>query len=207
MAVVSRAQTKTNRSTVSGPQRQMLQMSLFSFVAATVGTVVGFIAAVAVALPMIHQDLAAQTSLLGARLASSVSSAAPASSCVQPTTSGVVLGAATVGGGNGGGMPVQQPAGGVGGGNTFIQKLIGGQLATTTATISDTGPNSDNKIITENTSITHVENTNNVSISNSNDQNASSGSAEVERNTNAGDAMSGDAANANTTTLGVTITN
>lgn len=76
-----------------------------------------------------------------------------------------------------------------------------------TATIRDTGPDSDNHVTYETTSKVEVDNDNDVYIDNNNYQDASSGDATVEGNTNGGSASTGSASNTNTTSLTVRITN
>jgi len=83
-----------------------------------------------------------------------------------------------------------------------VDKIITGQLnATTNGTISDTGPNSVNKIDTTNTNTTAVTTTNDVVLTNTNDQSSNSGSASSSDNTTAGDTTSGDSSNTNDTNV------
>lgn len=73
--------------------------------------------------------------------------------------------------------------------------------------ISNTGPNSSNKILTSVKTDTVVTNTNNVSVNNSNNQSAYSGNASVSSNTSADSGGTGDASNGNATGAGASITN
>lgn len=203
MSAITRASNTNTTFAATAHRGLSVSAALFAIMAGTAGTAVGFIAAFAVAIPMLHQTLATETASLNSKLASSVTPTDV--SCAQVTPAGVVLGTST---GTASVAP-SQPSGGQGGmgGNTFIKKLIGGQLATTTGTIADTGPNSSNEIVTKNTSITTVTNDNDISLSTSNDQQASSGVANVSDNTNAGSAATGDAQNVNSTSLSVTVNN
>lgn len=207
------------RASNTNPTPVRFQLSLFptaaiAFAAAITGTVVGFVATLSIAMPMVHQALAAEVSGVNARLASSVSPDEQA--CLETGQSGgagAVLGVETSATGPGAAAPTQPPAGGQGSGpsnvtkNIFIKKLIGGQLVTNTAAIENTGPGSSNEVITKNTSVTNVTNTNDVHVSTTNNQSASSGSANVSDNTNGGSAASGTAANTNDTSLALTINN
>jgi hypothetical protein len=73
--------------------------------------------------------------------------------------------------------------------------------------ISNTGPDSTNKIINKNSDRLSVHNDNDVNVRNSNDQNATTGEAEVEDNTTGGDATSGNASNSNSLDASVTVDN
>ena len=73
--------------------------------------------------------------------------------------------------------------------------------------ISNTGPDSDNRITFTNDIKTVITNNNNVNISNNVDQDADSGDVTVSRNTHGGDAESGEASNWNETNVGVSIQN
>lgn len=75
------------------------------------------------------------------------------------------------------------------------------------ATIENTGPDSYNKVLFQNSSTTTVKNNNNISVTNNNSQSASTGDASVRGNTTGGDATSGDASNVSTTDLSFTVTN
>lgn len=75
------------------------------------------------------------------------------------------------------------------------------------ASISNTGPDSYNKVEVSQSSHVDVENNNNVSVSNNNSQSAFSGHATVWGNTTGGDATSGSASNISSQTTTLTITN
>lgn len=76
-----------------------------------------------------------------------------------------------------------------------------------TATIRDTGLDSNNQVTFETRSNVEIDNENDIEIDNENDQTASSGDATVSGNTNGGSASTGNATNTNTTTFSVKITN
>lgn len=203
-----------------------MQPALFAFVAAAAGTAVGFVAAVAVALPIIHNDLATATSQMNQKLTASSRVAAadltPEELAVicgpQMQAQGQVLGAETVpgaqagmpaGGAGGGQQPGQGGQGGQGGagGNVFIKKLIGGAMVKTVSSINNTGPSSENNITNNVETTTNITNTNKIHTDITNDQQAVSGSANVSNNTNAGAATTGDASNANDTSVSVNVSN
>ena len=71
---------------------------------------------------------------------------------------------------------------------TFAFAGFAGQALAATGTISDTGPDSTNKIEFSNTAKCEITNHNNISTSNSTTQNAKSGDVDVSGNTNAGGA-------------------
>ena len=75
------------------------------------------------------------------------------------------------------------------------------------ASISNTGPGSNNSISTTVTNEVKVTNTNDVNICNTNYQTGSTGDASVSDNTRAGSATSGDVYNTNKTQVDVAITN
>ena len=70
-------------------------------------------------------------------------------------------------------------------------------MSSDNASISDTGPDSVNKIVVSDRSSVVESNSTSVNVSNSNDQSARSGNAIVARNTFGGSATSGDARNSN----------
>lgn len=84
----------------------------------------------------------------------------------------------------------------------------GGIVLADEGTISDTGPGSDNEVITETDYKCEVVNENEITITNLNDgQIVYSGPVDVDDNTDAGDATSGSATNSNDTSFDVSITN
>lgn len=217
MAKLVNIPTANSNQTQMRPQLSLFPMAAIAFAAAITGTVVGFAATLAVAMPMMHQALASEVSGVNARLASSVTPDEQA--CFetgQAGEPGAVLGAETNAASPAAGSS-QSPAGGQGSGptnvtksmtkNIFINKLIGGQLATNTAVIKNTGPESSNEIIAKNSSVTKVTNTNDVNVSNTNNQSAVSGSANVSGNTNGSSAVTGAADNTNDASLALTINN
>jgi len=75
------------------------------------------------------------------------------------------------------------------------------------ASISDTGPKSNNVISERVSQDTNVRNNNNVSLNNRNNQVATTGNANVSGNTFGGSASTGDAMNANSTNAAVQVDN
>lgn len=71
------------------------------------------------------------------------------------------------------------------------------------ASIDNTGPDSNNRVIFNETRTTRVDSRNNSSVTNNSNQTANSGDATVQNNTNAGDASTGDASNSNDTSTSV----
>ena len=129
-------------------------------------------------------------------------------SCSQPAVTG------GQGGGGGGGAVLGEsttaplPVGGAGGGNaqqpsSFVQQ----EVLNASASINNTGPNSNNVIASNQTVENKITNTNNLNITNTNSQSASTGNATVNGNTTGGDATTGDASNQNSTDLSVSVTN
>jgi hypothetical protein len=104
----------------------------------------------------------------------------------------------THGGGNVPSSPgsSQPPSGGQGGGNV-----------TPSASISNTGPGSQNTISSKVSNKTTVTNTNTVAVCNTSSQSASSGNATVSGNTSAGSGGSGYSSNGNGTGLGADLSN
>jgi hypothetical protein len=75
------------------------------------------------------------------------------------------------------------------------------------ASITETGPDSTNKVEFKDVTKVHVTNNNNVTVSNTNTQSATSGDAKVIGNTTGGNATSGGASNTNTTSTSFTLSN
>lgn len=73
--------------------------------------------------------------------------------------------------------------------------------------ISDTGPDSTNRITFDSDVDVDVDNDNDVSVSNHNSQSAHTGDASVSDNTTGGDATTGSASNISTTDVTIEITN
>lgn len=84
---------------------------------------------------------------------------------------------------------------------------IGTGDGSNTGSITNTGPDSVNKVNFENKVKVNVDNDNNISICNTNDQVAKSGEAEVEHNTTGGDATSGSVTNTSSSSFTVRVTN
>jgi hypothetical protein len=83
-----------------------------------------------------------------------------------------------------------------------------GAASADSASLSTTGPNSDNGVSISNTNTTNVTNTNNVQIVNANEQQASSGGVSAKSNTAVmGGLGSGSAVNNNTTNNTIAISN
>jgi len=75
--------------------------------------------------------------------------------------------------------------------------LTTGAAAAHDAVIDTTGPDSDNTVEFRNETDVDVDNNNKLKVGNSTNQNATSGDADVRRNTSGGDAESGDTRNEN----------
>jgi hypothetical protein len=73
--------------------------------------------------------------------------------------------------------------------------------------ISNTGPNSENKISSTVDNDFSVTNNNDVQVSTDNSQHASTGNADVSDNTTGGDAMSGNASNSNSSNFTLSVNN
>jgi hypothetical protein len=85
--------------------------------------------------------------------------------------------------------------------------ITAGGSGTLEGSISTTGPNSTNVIKAESESYVRVNNDNDLHVYNTSKQTAKSGNAEVEGNTTAGSATTGDASNDSTTSLTFTVSN
>lgn len=83
----------------------------------------------------------------------------------------------------------------------------GGGGGHASATISDTGPDSYNRVEIRDTTRVDIENNNNIDIRNDNHQTARSGDAVVADNTRGGSATTGDASNSNSTTVRLDVSN
>lgn len=75
------------------------------------------------------------------------------------------------------------------------------------ATISNTGPDSNNEVKIETKSYVDVSNKNDVHVSNTNEQSAYSGDAKVTHNTTGGSATTGAVSNSNSSSFTVRLTN
>jgi hypothetical protein len=73
-------------------------------------------------------------------------------------------------------------------------------------TISNTGADSDNKVVTKVSNSLSVRNDNDIHVTNSNDQDAHSGNVEANRNTTVGNVTSGPASNTSTTSTEIKVT-
>ena len=76
-----------------------------------------------------------------------------------------------------------------------------------TASINNTGPNSNNQVQFNDTHVLSVVSTNPANVSNDTDQSARSGSAEVEGNTTGGNATSGSVSNSSSTSSTLVLSN
>jgi hypothetical protein len=83
----------------------------------------------------------------------------------------------------------------------------GGGGGASDANISNTGPNSTNRITVDTSNNVSVRNDNDLSVYNSNHQSASSGDARVSGNTNGGSASTGDASNSNSSSFTLNVSN
>jgi hypothetical protein len=82
-----------------------------------------------------------------------------------------------------------------------------GDTSSDESSITQTGPDSTNKISTYVKSEVKLRNETSINVSNSTTQNATSGNAEVEGNTTGGNATTGDAVNVNSTSLTFEVSN
>jgi hypothetical protein len=82
-----------------------------------------------------------------------------------------------------------------------------GETSSDESSITQTGPDSTNKISTYVNSEVKLRNETSINVSNSTTQNATSGNAEVEGNTTGGNATTGDAVNVNSTSLTFEVSN
>lgn len=85
--------------------------------------------------------------------------------------------------------------------------LAGGAGGSHTGSMTNTGPDSYNKIEFKDTSYVKVQNNNTVKVENNNWQTAKSGDAKVSGNTTGGSATSGNASNISTNETTITVTN
>jgi hypothetical protein len=69
------------------------------------------------------------------------------------------------------------------------------------ASIENTGPDSNNRVVFDSDTTVEIENTVSINIDNNVDQDATSGDANVDHNTTGGDATTGDASNSSSTEL------
>lgn len=205
---------RANSTNISTPRRSrgnVLTGGVVVFVAAVAGVAAGVVASLAVVMPMVRAEFAAQSKLLDTKSVA-VTPVGDVQACVGTPSAAVVapqvLGASVSlpSGGQGGGTVVP-PSSSSGGSQTFVTNLVKGTLQKNAATIENTGPNSENKVIESNQSTTTVTNTNDIAVTNTNKQAAVSGSASVTENTTGGSATSGDASNANNTSLKINIAN
>src|SRR6185312_10897632 len=153
MSVTRPRTTKTKRISIAA-RRFHFSTPMVTALATLSGILVGFVAAMTVVLPAAQPASQSPAQDLNAHLAADVTQAS-CGTISGPATNGAVLGAETVA------APAPAataPSGGQGGG-MFIEKLVGGQLASNTATIENTGSNSDNTVTQKNVSTTTVTNT------------------------------------------------
>lgn len=85
--------------------------------------------------------------------------------------------------------------------------LLASSASAETCTITNTGPGSTNECIVEGGDECTVTNNNDIDITNDTDQNANTGDADVDGNTDGGNAESGDAVNESDTSVNIGITN
>jgi|GEM_PF-7111680 len=182
-----------------------------TFLAGFAGIALGIPLALAVLLPMVHQQL--QTDV--AALSHKVVAITPASdtlaadnACALPSTSGnsvvtpahaAVQTTSVPAGGRGGGMPSGNN--GNSGGTHFVTKLVSGVWAHNTGTNSNTGAGSTNTVNATNTNTTTVHNTTTITAINDNPQVANSGAVTASQNTGTGTTSSGTAENTSDTSF------
>lgn len=84
---------------------------------------------------------------------------------------------------------------------------LSGFAGAATGTIDTTGPRSDNTIRSETSQRVDIDNDNDLRVTNDNDQRATTGDAEVDENTEGGDAETGSATNENELDVSVSVDN
>lgn len=89
--------------------------------------------------------------------------------------------------------------------NSALNGVLGGGGGS--SSISDTGPDSYNKVSNKTNVNVDVNNTNTIRVTNNNTQTASSGDASVTHNTHGGDATTGNASNTSNTSATFNVTN
>jgi hypothetical protein len=193
----------TNILPISKTNMSKFQNSnLFIILTAFAGMALGAIASLAIAGSLARPTVGVVKTVAMRPASVMTDCSVPTATVGAARTGGSVLSAAVV-------APVEGGKGGDGPNapTKFVHRLVTGLVATTTATISDTGPNSTNEITTINKNTTTITNHNSVSVTNNSDQDADSGDANVSGNTNAGSAQTGTAQNTNETSTKVEITN
>ncbi|MDB5169705.1 MAG: hypothetical protein JWN82_101 [Candidatus Saccharibacteria bacterium] len=204
-----------NKSDSATKTPKIQSNNLVTFGATLSGIVVGVVTAMAMMGPMLHDQLASATKDLHRTIATAPASVT--SACVVPSDG---LGSSAnsrlvstaqqsmpEGGRGGDGTPNSPSTPSSSGGKTWVHNFVGGVWAKNTATISNTGSDSNNVIKTTNRNTTVVSNHNNVDVTNNNHQSANSGDVESENNTTAGEASSGTASNTSRSEYEVTINN
>lgn len=88
-----------------------------------------------------------------------------------------------------------------------LKPVVNGAAVNNSASITNTGPDSVNKVKYESNMNVDIKNDNNVMIENKSMQTAHSGDAEVRHNTTGGDATSGNVSNTSSSSFTVRITN
>ncbi len=198
-----------------------LRNHVYTVVAAFIGVAMGVAGSVGFLTSAIHSQMAADTAALRNQLTSiraagytyGLSSASNPLTCVEPstTTAAAVTTSITPPSTQPTMPPTPQttttPPSTPSTPQTFIHKIISGVLNKQVANLSNTGPNSYNKIEQSNTVTTSVSNTNDVNLVNNNSQSTSSGSSKVIENTTGGTASTGAATNNSNTRFDLSISN
>lgn|GEM_PF-6529351 len=202
---------KTAKKTTKNSNQQVLMMKnhLFTMIAAFAGVVFGVVGSLGFMANYIHSEFATETANLKSQVVKMVPSAdVTTSTCSVPSSGGTGSGSntssvvtATAPANSSTWTPPAQ--GGKGGGDVSI----GNQWTKDSGSISNTGPDSTNKISFVAKNTTTVTNTNNVNVSSNNSQSAGSGSANVSGNTTGGSATSGEATNTNNTSVSLSVDN
>ena len=202
----SNQKTKTTKIKQTESNILSIKRNAFTFAAVSLGVMVGVVSAMSLVMPMARTALASDVSGIGRTIQFKTAADTLTGSCTAPTT-----GASSNTGSSqssAGTTPVVssfvKPQGPT---NLLTSKIVSGIFGNQTAAISNTGPGSTNKVITDNQVTTTVTNTNDVAVSNSNNQSANSGSATTKNNTTGGSSTTGASTNTNSTDYTFNINN
>lgn len=209
----SRATTtpKSNKQSAGVATTHIPRIGLFAFLAAFAGILAAVPLTIALMMPMVQKQLASEVAGLNTNRTATMTAADDTLGCTQPSpvTASAALTTPTAAGGQVLGASTSSNGPQPGSNSTttvYVKKLIGGNL-TSTGTITNTGPGSNNAVTTNQTETTTVTNNNNLSVTNTNDQHAYSGDAVTAANTTGGSATSGAATNTNDTSFNFAVSN
>lgn len=175
--------------------------NIFTFLAVSLGVMVGVLSAMSLVMPMARTAIAADLSNLGKTVQFKTAADNFSGSCVsapsssQPAVNNGVMAAKTQLSSS---MLASNTAQPTGVSTVQISKVISGVFGNQSATISNTGPQSTNKVAISNEVTTKINNTNDINVTNNNPQTATSGNSSVNTNTSGGNATTGTAKNDST---------